>query len=237
MKIKRISDQFVKKAHRLRILHISDTHGEFPIMKGKFDVVVHSGDFFPDFCVSSSNKNVLMACQLDWLTQNIDNIKRWLCDTTLLYVLGNHDWLHPALMEKTLNDAGIKAINLHDKITTYEDVNFYGFPYVPEICGDFNYERVIPDMTIEVNKMVSTIQDTYVDIVVAHAPLYQILDLTHGGTAIGNSIMNTAFEYKLNKDMTPMYYLCGHCHEANGIAIKNGMLISNAARTAHIIEV
>jgi Icc-related predicted phosphoesterase len=236
MKIKRVSDT-VARAFRLRILHISDTHGGFPKMMGSYDVVVHSGDFFPDFFTLSGNKTQMMACQLDWLTQNIRNIKIWLQDTPLLFILGNHDWLHPELMEQTLCSGGIKAISLHDKIVTHQGVNFYGFPYVPSINGEFNYEREVPEMTVEVDKMVQKLQSTYVDVIVAHAPLYRVLDLTHGNTAIGSSVISTALDYKLNKDMTPATYLCGHCHEANGITVRNGMLISNAARTYHVIEV
>jgi len=220
----------------LRVIHISDTHGKFPKLFGKFSCVIHSGDFFPDF-FCSGNKTQMMAHQLDWLNQNLENIKIWLQGTPLLFIMGNHDWIHPGLVEQTLNADGIKAINLHDKIVSHQEVNFYGFPYVPTINGSFNYERAIPEMTMEADKMIQVLQSTYVDVIVAHAPLYQVLDLTHGNSHVGNSIMSTALDYKLNTDIIPMYYFCGHIHESHGISIRNGMLISNSATSQNIIEI
>jgi hypothetical protein len=47
MKIKRVSDQ-ISRNFKLRLLHISDTHGRFPDLYGRFDAVLHTGDFFPN---------------------------------------------------------------------------------------------------------------------------------------------------------------------------------------------
>ena len=32
----------------MKICHISDTHGTFPNLHGNFDIIVHSGDLFPN---------------------------------------------------------------------------------------------------------------------------------------------------------------------------------------------
>jgi len=77
-RIKRVSDTTARK-YKMRVCHVSDTHGGFPRLVGAFDAVVHSGDFFPN-STAFMNKNLTqeMAFQLDWLSQNIRNIKVWL---------------------------------------------------------------------------------------------------------------------------------------------------------------
>ena len=238
MKIKKHSSA-TSKYHRQRILHISDTHGKFPKLFGRYDIVVHSGDMLSNsYAVMNRNITQEIAHQLDWLTQNLNTFKTWLHGTPFLFIPGNHDFLHPDIIEQTLNAAGIKAINLTDKRVVYENISLYGFPYIPEIGGNmWNYEREIPEMNIEVNNMLNVINKDYTDIIVAHAPLYQILDLTNGNYITGNTVMSNALDFKLNKDMIPSYYLHGHIHEAHGITIRNNMLISNAATTFHTIEI
>lgn len=232
-KIKRVSDS-IARAYKMRILHVSDTHGGLPRLHGTFDLIIHSGDFFPDM---TTDRTKSMALQLDWMSRHMSDINQWLQGTPMLFVLGNHDWLHPELMEQTLQSEGIKATSLHNKIVNYQGLNFYGFPYVPVINGMFNYECGIDGMTEEVDAMVSVLNEHYVDILVAHAPMYKVLDLTRGNVNIGSTVISNAFDYKLKKEMVPTHYLCGHCHEANGITIHNGMLVSNAACTYHVIEV
>jgi len=140
-------------------------------------------------------------------------------------------------MAQTLASEGIKAINLTEQVVTYEDVNFYGFPYVPAINGMFNYEREVPEMELEVEKMVKALNESFVEVLVTHAPLYQVLDLTHGNDTIGSSVITNALDYKVNDKRLPTYLLHGHCHESNGVTIRGNMLVSNAATTYHTIEI
>lgn len=237
MKIKRVSDATARN-FKMRLMHISDTHGGFPRLYGRFDVVIHTGDFFPNsHHVGQGNKTQEAIFQHDWLRQQIPTMKQWLQGHPFLYVPGNHDFLNADLMEHELRSAGIECLGLTDKITTFKGVNFYGFPYVPSINGMWNYEREVPEMQKEVDKMVDALNGTYVDVVAAHAPFYKMLDLTMGNEVVGSTVLANAFDYKINKDMMPVAYLCGHIHEAHGMALRNGMLVSNAATTKHIIEV
>ena len=222
----------------MRLMHISDTHGNFPRLYGRFDAVIHTGDLFPNsHHVMNGNKSQEMSFQLRWLRDSMNEIKGWLQGRPLLYVPGNHDFLHSSLMEFEMRSVGLEAFDLTDKVLTFQGVNFYGFPYVPAINGMWNYERDIPEMQKEVDKMVKVINETYVDVLACHGPPYKMLDLTMGNEIVGNQVMNTALDYKISKDMLPTYYLCGHIHEANGMSVRNGMMVSNAATTRHIIEV
>lgn len=222
----------------MRIMHISDTHSSLHPLFGRFDVVLHTGDFFPNSKAKAMNNRTLeMAFQLDWLRQQAPHIKQWLMGHPLLYVPGNHDFLHPDLMEHELRSQGIEVLSLTGKITTFHGVNFYGFPYVPPIDGSWNYERDIPEMQQEVDRMVERMNTTYVDVMACHSPPYKTLDLTYGNELMGSTVLANALDYKINKDMLPAVYACGHCHEAHGMTMRNGVLVSNSATTRHIIEV
>jgi Icc-related predicted phosphoesterase len=237
MKIKRISDATARN-FRMRLCHISDTHGNLPRLYGRWDACIHTGDFFPNsHHVIQADKTREMEFQLQWLRDNEANFKGWLQGHPFLYVLGNHDFLHPELMEQELNSMGIRAIDLTNKLVTFQGINFYGFPYVPSIDGTWNFEKHLPEMQIEVDKMVEVLNQNYVDVLACHAPLYGMLDLTIGNEVIGSTVLANAMDYKISREMVPQIYLCGHVHEANGIANRNGVLISNAATARHLVEV
>lgn len=238
MKIKRVSDATARK-FKLRVLHISDTHGHFPQLYGRFDVVVHSGDFFPNSQYCGNNNQLEMAFQMDWLKQKAQTVKEWLRGHPFLFTMGNHDFLHADIVTMVLGqEAGLTNVRcLHDRVVDHQGVKFYGFPYVPTISGSWNYERDIPEMQQETDKMVSVLNQEKVDVLVCHCPPYQMLDLTIGNQLIGNTVMNNALDYQIEKEKMPTHYLCGHCHEAHGMAMRNGVLVSNAAITQHIVEI
>lgn len=215
-----------------RINHISDTHGHFPKLLGTFDVVVHSGDASPNFTYNEKEASLQML----WWEKKVPIIKTWLQGRPFLFTLGNHDFLPGFWLEDMLNSNGIKATCLHDKITTYEGINFYGFPYVPPITGKWEYELTHDEMAMKFEEMAPIFDRTFVDVIVAHCPPYNYLDLAYSNNRYGNTQMNTFLDYQISRDMQPSYYLCGHIHEANGLMMRNGMLISNAAVTQQIIE-
>jgi hypothetical protein len=96
-------------------------------------------------------------------------------------------------VEQELAPVGIKSLDLTDKTVMYDGVNFYGFPYIPFIDGSWNYERQIPEMQAEVDKMVNVLNQSYVDILACHVPLYHHLDLTSGNEAVGSTVISHAY--------------------------------------------
>lgn len=237
MKIKRISDATARN-FKARICHISDTHSGLPPLYGRYDFVLHTGDFSPNsHHVSTGNKVREAEFQLQWVKDHAAEMRQWLQGHPFLFILGNHDFMSPEMFEELLRSENINAINLTDKVTTFMGITFYGFPYVPAINGMWNYEREIPEMEVEVDRMVAELNKTHVDVLACHAPLHQSLDLSMGNQILGSSVITNALDYKLDKAMMPSYYLCGHIHEAHGMSVRNGMVISNAATTKHIIEV
>ena len=220
----------------MRIMHLSDNHGQFPKIPGVYDIVLCTGDFFPNsHHLFSGAIDKEIKFQLNWLRDSMSDIVQWLNGHPFLFVLGNHDFLPPDVMEKELQSY-VEAFDLTDKIVSYQNVNFYGFPYVPSINGRWNYERNIMEMQDEVDKMVNVLNSTYVDVLACHSPPANTLDLTYSNQRIGSTVIANALDYKISRDMLPQIMLFGHCHEANGIAMRDGVLCSNAATTQSIIE-
>lgn len=238
MKIKRVSDA-IARHYKLRCCHVSDTHGGFPRLHGRYDCVVHSGDFFPNsHHVQTSNKVQEAVFQMKWLQDNVANLKLQLQGHPYLFVLGNHDFVNPQMIEQFLISEGVKAIDLTDKVVTHNGVKFYGFPYVPAIGGNmWNYEKEVPEMQVEVDRMIADLEKERVDVIVAHAPLARCLDVSYSNMVLGSSVIANGLDYKLSDDKRPSHYLHGHIHEAHGLAVRNGMLVSNAAITYQIIEI
>lgn len=221
----------------MRICHISDTHGHFPKLFGRYDVVVHTGDLFPNSHFVYVDQAKERHFQLMWLRDNMHEFKVWLQGHPFLYVPGNHDFLDSSLLEFELRKEGLEAFDLTNKLLTFQGVNFYGFPYVPAINGMWNYERELPEMQDELDGLIDTLNKNYVDVLACHSPPYKVLDLSMGNELLGSTAISDALDYKISRDMQPAYYLCGHIHEANGVSIRNGMVVSNAATTRHILEV
>lgn len=237
MKIKRVSDAVVRN-FKMRLCHISDTHGGFPRLHGKYDAVIHTGDFFPNSHFRGEGNKVREAVfQMRWLEDNIDVMKQQLQGHPYFFILGNHDFVNPKMVEAFLNSEGVVALDLTDQLVTFKGVNFYGFPYIPFIDGGWNYEKQIPEMQEEADKMAEVLNKTFVDVLACHAPLNKCLDLSYGNQLLGSSVIANTLDYKVAKEFMPANYLCGHIHEAHGLTIRNGMLVSNAATTYQIIEV
>jgi Icc-related predicted phosphoesterase len=136
-------------------------------------------------------------------------------------------------VETQLCANGIKAINLTNKLVNFEGDKFYGFPYVPYIEGNFNYELHPADMLNEIHKARTNFPSEGDWTLVAHAPIRGILDELNNGEKIGNvQLLNVIDFFEFNH---PSRLLCGHIHESHGIARYKDILCSNAATTQHII--
>jgi Icc-related predicted phosphoesterase len=220
----------------MRICHISDTHGNLNPLRGKFDIIIHSGDFFPDYNIYKAGIIDSKDFQQKYLAYKVKKIKGQVGTKPFFFVLGNHDFVDPDLIENILRDNDINAFSLHNKIVNYNDFSFYGFPYVPYINGCWNYELDSSQMKVKSSNLIKDIKGKKVDVIVAHAPLHGFLDQTSNGTHIGNNILIDYLTYKLDVVDLPKWYLCGHVHESHGINCDGSIFVSNAATTQNIIE-
>lgn len=221
----------------MKFCHISDTHSTFPTINKQAEFVVHSGDFFPNFkswingfLVEEANN------QKAWIINKIDDIKYQLQDRDYLFIPGNHDFLHPEILQDILVSNGINAINLSEKLVSHKGLNFYGFPYVPYIEGRWNYEKFSGPMDDEFDKVLAIMNSTKVDILVCHSAPAGVLDVAHN-EHLGSTIITNGIFYKLARDMMPSHVLFGHIHESNGIEKIEGITFSNAATTVNYFKV
>lgn len=228
----------------MRIAHISDNHSALiPLPKEDwFDIIVHSGDFLPNVPRDKNHKfpniNEEIKYQNQWLIDNKDRLIEWIGNKKFLFCAGNHDYIDPTILMRSF---GIDAINITNVIYTYDDINFYGFPYIPWTGAFWNYECSPNDMIIKLEPVVEYLNNNEIDILVCHAPPYGYLDKARSQQRFGNTALETALRYKVNK--LPKLMLCGHIHESHSFAdypssiAKEKMLISNAATTVHIIPI
>ena len=221
----------------MRILHLSDTHGSLPRLNNRADCILHTGDYFPNsHHIMQGNRVREAEFQMRWLEDHVSELKGQINGHPFLFVLGNHDFVNPQLMAQFLNSEGIQAIDLTNQVVSFRDVNFYGFPYIPYIHGRWNYERQIPEMQQEIRRMVDVLNNTKVDVLACHSPIYGCLDYTIEYENIGNRPMADALDYKIKKEMLPTHYFCGHNHQP-AVAMRNGILISNMATSQCVIKI
>lgn len=201
-------------------------------------MIVCSGDMLPN--QTRGNRIIEPKFQKSWVVDHLDEFVAWIGGKTFFLCRGNHDFFDPTPI---LRSAGIAAYDITEKYKKFNGLNFYGFPFIPYMDNEWSFELLPQPMIEKVDQLSRRINDGTIDILVAHCPIYGILDRRwDDGRSYGNSVMKNAFEYKI--DVWPKAYLCGHMHEDNGLAeLANPanpdeiMIISNAATTTRIIEV
>ncbi|MCZ2224435.1 MAG: metallophosphoesterase [Chitinophagales bacterium] len=227
----------------MRICHISDLHGEWFDIPSNCDIVVNSGDWLINTRYWY-NKVLEAEYQKQYLLSNINKFKSSLNDRPYFFILGNHDFVAANEVEEILNKNGIKAFNLENKLVTYNQINFYGFPWIPYINGKFNFELREDEMSAKVDELITKINENTIDVLVLHCPIKGELSLEvfnvgqnqYTSTDYGNKILADKLDAVVER--LPDLCLVGHLHYANGIKYSNRykMLIVNSATTLNIID-
>lgn len=220
----------------MKVVHISDTHGQFKAIPKFTDLVIHSGDILPD-APTRMNFNGYALWQENWLKNNLGVLKSWVESTPIIFIGGNHDYMKASKIEEMFLNEGINAQNAEDKIVSFNGLNIYGFPWVKAINGSFNYELNNQGMKLKCNELKTILESNYIDILVAHGAMTGGLSnegfCDYGNNFLEDSLMST------KKENVPSYMFVGHLHNAKGIKYRNDleMLIVNSATTMHIIDI
>lgn len=226
------------------ICHVSDTHSFFPTIPAEAELIVHSGDLCPN--LTRGNREIEVPYQTEWLREKAATFKDWIGNRPFLFTRGNHDFV-PNLCE-ILQEYEINAIDLTSRKVTVAGIRFYGFPFIPFIDGEWNGECTSEQMSREVNHLKIQLIDG-LDVLVAHAPPYGILDadfvirtenqeiVPAWANRFGNRQLTNLFSYDLEDRYFPKYLLCGHVHESYGRAEFFGMQVSNAATRVHLMDI
>jgi Icc-related predicted phosphoesterase len=229
------------------LVHISDTHSTFPKLPGTDEIVVCSGDFFPNS--TRGIREIEENYQTQWLIENLPTFKKWIGNRKFLFCSGNHDFIDPC---RILQQEGIRAVNITNTWREHNGISFYGFPYIPWIAGEWNYECHVPEMQRNVAKLKEVIATKGVDVLVAHCPPYGILDadfvikddnniiVPKWAEHCGNRSLTNLLSYEMEeipRELRPRYLLCGHMHGHYGRINTLGVTISQAATRTHVVEI
>lgn len=220
----------------MRILHLSDTHGNFPELS-EADIVVHSGDLLPNW--DPLQRRTEAKNQLQWVRERVERFKGWLGGRPFYFVPGNHDFVEFCSL---LRRGGVDAWDLwHDGVKRVDGLVFGGLPFVPWFGGDWNWEVHEDEIAADLAETMSLKPD----VLVTHCPPYGVLDVPWqpssyyanggqprhiGSTAIANMLYHG--------EKTPRLLLCGHCHEDGGKVANIGETrVVNSATCQQIVEV
>jgi len=208
----------------MKIQHLSDTHSYFPNIADDVDIVVHTGDFFPNKYYGNRN-NLDADFQSHWLQERQYTIISWLKGKKFIWCSGNHDWISPVSL---FLEFGIEAYDATLAPVSVNDISFYGIPYVNPV-GDWNWPMNDGESELaEYNIKDDFKKHGVPQILLSHAPPYTVLDKTIRGDNIGSRIvLDLLRQYKDNIQLN----LNGHCHEDNGIVKFGNIIVCNSATT------
>jgi Icc-related predicted phosphoesterase len=189
-------------------VHLSDTHAHFPPLPKDAELVLHTGDFCPNFLRNGRVENE-REDQEAWLRRKQFTITKWLGGRRMLVIQGNHDWA---------TIVGPNVQDITNTVLTEYDVTFAGFPYVPSFGP---WAHGLPPEQLEV----AARHIPACDVLLAHCPPYGVLDMCPSG-----HIGNQGLTERLRDPNPPMLVLCGHVHESGGGAIEfhNSWVMNNA---------
>jgi predicted MPP superfamily phosphohydrolase len=210
----------------VKIFHISDTHGRFWQTPKEADLVIHTGDFFPDFHVKPHphggwliDRQKAAHAQDVWILSNRDKLERSIEGRPMIFLAGNHDWA-----------TGIPGAICVSEATDFKqwDLHFVCLPHIPWIRGQWARELGRADAHKACHAVFDLVtRDT---ILLTHAPALGTLDACPN--PVGCRSIDT-----LVAIAQPQVHLHGHIHEGNGEARNGRTYVSNAACKGRMIDV
>lgn len=192
----------------MKIVCISDTHTMHDeITIPECDMLIHAGDFT---YMGRWIDEVLPF--LEWFAVQPAKHK--------ILINGNHEVMiskAPGILRDKCKELGIEYLcNEH---TIKAERMIFGSPYSVKF-GDWSYGLEDSDLQ-DIWSMINPLTE----IVVVHGPPYGILDETRMGDNIGSETLINHIEKLPNLKLV----VFGHCHEAKGILVKDGITYINAA--------
>lgn len=184
----------------MRLVATSDTHAPFDPKKiPDGDVFVHAGDLMVDGYPDEWKERVACFAELPHKRK--------------ILVPGNHDFhimLYPGPSLQNLRKAGVTVVGLpgnYGYVTTIlpNSMVLFGIPFVVDLPR-WAFNRTEEEIYAE-------IMSTPADIVVSHAPIFNILDEADKG---GHGGVKAFRDYA--KYYRPKHWIHGHIHEAYGRA-------------------
>lgn len=193
-----------KDLDKMKIVCISDNHGQPMEDIPDGDILIHAGDISSDGSLRSVKHHVRE------LAQNPHK--------DIILVGGNHDWALQQELSYIEELIPSEVIILESSSVIVQGVKVWGTPVQPEFCDwAFNYP---PDYR---KKCYDAIPDD-IDVLITHAPPYGILDKNISGVECGcKHLLNAVSRVK------PKLHVFGHIHEAYGQFVSDNTTFINAS--------
>jgi Icc-related predicted phosphoesterase len=186
----------------MKILHLSDTHGQHHDLKAlpEADVIVHSGDFTFGGSEAEAADFINWFCGLKYQHK--------------VFIAGNHDMC----MYGVENIEGLPS-NVHylcNSEVVLEGIRFYGVPMFMEdyFAGKLDdLYRCVPDDT---------------EVLITHQPPYGFCDAADYGKGVLHQ-GNPRLAEQIQRLQSLKCHLYGHEHDAYGLEKRGKIIFSNAA--------
>jgi 3',5'-cyclic AMP phosphodiesterase CpdA len=195
----------------VHVVALSDQHGRLPPVP-PCDVLVVAGDVCPIADHSErTQREFLEGAFAEWLAGAEAEV--------VVGIAGNHDLLaenDPGFM------AGLPWTYLLDSGTTACGLALWGTPWCPEF-GDWAYME--PD--VRLHRYFDRIPEG-LDLLVAHTPPFEVLDLARRGVMAGSQALRDAL-----LRARPAACVFGHIHEGHGVADLEGIHCHNVSVVDH----
>lgn len=213
----------------MKIFHASDLHADlYPLtlIDKDVDVVVSSGDFFPNLIRGGLSKEP--EFQRSWFARNSENICRYLAGRPVIIVNGNHDFVCLAEMLVGCGYTGQVHLLTPDKVTEFGGKRWTGHSFVPYIYGQWNGELQPCDLAVASKQL---FRHENIDALVTHVPPAGILASEWGCPTISQ-----CFAHDPNASSIKVH-MFGHVHSSGGNTTEVfGTKFYNSACTPQIIE-
>ena len=191
------------KKEKMKIVCISDCHGNFNFEVPECDLLLIAGDVCPAY----HDPLPSLELQKNWLKNEFNGWLGFQPAKHKVMIAGNHDWLFQISPEE------VPELNCHyleDSSIEIEELKIWGSPWQLEFNNwAFNLTEK------ELKKKWNLIPDD-IDILLVHSPPYGILDeLFEPGNKFIENIGSPSLRKKIF-EIIPKLVVFGHIHERGG---------------------
>lgn len=196
----------------IKIVAVSDTHGQEVKNMPKADLLIHSGDWSCGGSFQDTNKFLI------WMAKVRMNYRKVVC------VPGNHDKYIYANQTLAKEEFGKLQIDLLiDDETYFEGHIIYGMPWTPLFM---DWAFMADD---DKRKIYCEAISPDTNILISHGAPKRHLDLLAEGSSHPGKHAGCEFLKQAIDTIKPKLHVFGHLHEGSGIQMSDSTMLVNAA--------
>lgn len=202
----------------MKILAISDLHGELPYISKKFDLLLICGDVCPATNHSLDyQKSWFETYFIDWVNTLPFN-DEW---SKVVMTWGNHDFIGERVKLDELDNLSDRLVILKNDLYTFQyfdseseetgikELTIFGTPYC-KVFGTWAF--MVPDDTLN-QKFSQCPENVY--IFISHdSPTINGLGTINHGKIYANPVGNRVLDLHIQR-VKPKYFFSGHIHTGN----------------------